>query len=169
MLQAVGVSGGDVLFGVGSGLGLQLEKAGLDFTREFSKSDLMKNYDSLGVIYKNFTANGIRFLFHEFQTWANPMGNGVDPALTDQGFIIPMDRVTVTNQGTGEKVTLPHMALLDFNNQGENRGLIAGNLSGINGLGYTFTNGNDGFENMLLGEKMLLFTGVEQMVRIAKV
>ena len=119
-----------------------MQDATLDYTREYSASDLFfdKAKESLGVTIYTINRKGIEFYLHPVATWSKPGNAGF--ILSDEhqfaagtmAVVVPNASVTVGRWGNEGKATIPNMWIGYVNHNGENRKRMFGRYPGVNGV-----------------------------------
>ncbi len=178
LLASQGVGSGVVDYYYGQELGLGIENSGLKFINEYSGgTNLYEDMTKVGFKMKQFTKNGVTNNLIEIPEFSNPLAYGADGYnFETMGLIFPQGKVTTqTNSynygmstGPSMKKALDHVAIGYLNNNGENRRLIVGDASGVNGMGYKFTNAFDRNVWYMLCETMTFLLALNQSILVLK-
>lgn len=178
LLASQGVGSGSVWYAYGQELGLSIENSGLTFIQQFSAGTDLKKMQDVGFVMKSFTKNGVVFKLAEIPELSNPLMYGADGYnFETMGMIFPDAKITgdITAYdnmgralGASEKKPLSHVHIGYLNNNGENRKLVVGDVAGVNGLGYKFTNEYDKVNWYMLSETMTFLMALNQSIIVLK-
>jgi len=171
-LRSQGVTDTNVATLAGSNLYKQIENTVLDYIKAYSGgTDLVDDYNSVGANFQQFTKNGITHQLCEIVSFDNANTYAImDTYFRDAGLIIPQSLATVRSTGisSGEKVSIPNVAIGYLNNNGENRTRMIGPVAGVNAFGYPFTNQYDAVKMYVKTEFMLIVNLANQMLKVVK-
>jgi len=158
------VSDGNIVVGCGPDLYKSIENGGLEFTKEYSKTDLMRSLDELGVSYRAFTKGTRTYTFVLIDTLRDTTGLGlVNLGHRQEGFMIPSSTVKV-QLGNGSTSIIPNLQIGYLNNNGENRTRMTGPISGVNGYGLPFSHQYDNTMWAYKTEMGLVALGMNQNI-----
>mgnify|MGYP001454594386 CR=1 FL=1 len=169
LMETQGVLSGDVVVMVGNELDRTMTNSSIEWTKAYSGGTDFTNgaFGNIATRFSMWDKGHIRIHKRNITSWSNPFTYGTDSTYANMGIFVPVSANIKTNID-GQNIALNNLELMHFNNNGENRTNIIGDVFGMNGLGKPILNQYDNGARYMLSEFMLTVASPNQMGLIKK-
>lgn len=169
IMETQGVVTGDVVMMAGNEFGRTTENSSIDWVKSYSAGTDFSNgnYGSLETRFKMWDKGGLKFHLRTIPSFSNPFTYANDSTFANMAIAVPVSN-NIKTSIDGENLSLNNIELSHFNNNGENRTNVIGDVFGMNGVGMPIFDEYDRGARYMFSEFMLTAAAVNQMVLIKK-